>query len=403
MFGLAHQLAVEQLQKLDSRYRLIVVHPQYLQQHLTLPAVLDGQQPALYLRFDGRNLTTGMAQAQFEAALQAQIGQAHLGDTRLVILDECDNVQSDDLASFVAQLYEQLTNGRLILLTRCLPHTLMANETLRSQMIFLPVDESLMLWNYAHRAADKKVLLEVRALGAGSVMRNGVIVDTWDGVLPRSLFFFLVDRGMTTRNDIFQTFWPNLSVREATNVFHVTKRKISEVLGTDLTVYWSGFYRIAPDIELSYDVVRFSELYQDSAIASVERGVEMLRRATALYRTDFLTTLDMPWVLERRAEMRQLYGETLIALAKAREQQGAYDEALGLFLRAMRTNPHREDVVHSIMKLYHRMEMPNDALQVYYRLKDELAERLGVDPDNYLQELAGELERIAIPETRADR
>ena len=40
---------------------------------------------------------------------------------------------------------------------------------------------------------------------------------------------------MVTRDEIFETFWPGLPTKEATNVFHVTKRKISERLGYELT------------------------------------------------------------------------------------------------------------------------------------------------------------------------
>ena len=189
------------------------------------------------------------------------------------------------------------------------PYTLLEDDQLRGHMQFVPVDEDLMLWDYARREAkpdseENAVLLEVRALGNGRVLKDGKSVDNWDGLLPRSLFFYLVDKGMTTRNDIFATFWPNLTVREATNVFHVTKRKINEVLGTDLTEYWSGFYHISPKIELSYDVVRFSELFQDSAVASVAGTVNLLRQSVALYRDDFLTSLEMDWVENRRRELR---------------------------------------------------------------------------------------------------
>ncbi|NJL95427.1 MAG: hypothetical protein HC915_17740, partial [Anaerolineae bacterium] len=133
-----------------------------------------------------------------------------------------------------------------------------------AQTRFLPADERWMLWDYARgnerdSNGSEMTLLEVRAFGAGRVQLNGQAVVSWDGILPRSLFFFLVDKGLATRTEIFNTFWPNLSVREATNVFHVTKRKISEVLGIDLTVYMSGFYHISPKIHLSYDVALFNQ------------------------------------------------------------------------------------------------------------------------------------------------
>ena len=241
MYGLTYQIAAEQLRDIDPGYRLIVAHPNYIQQHLVFSELMDDES-SVYLRLDGRNLTQAQMEQQLEAALQAQQAVDRVGQIRQMVLDECDCAHPDALHAFIGGLLDQLENGRIVLFTRYPPHGLLSNPALREQMAFVPVDESLMLWDYARRqGTDKQVLLEVRALGNGHVLLDGREVEDWDGLLPRSLFFYLVDKGMTTRNDIFDTFWPTLSVREATNVFHVTKRKISEVLGTDLTVYWSGF------------------------------------------------------------------------------------------------------------------------------------------------------------------
>ncbi|MAS33315.1 MAG: hypothetical protein CL610_04875 [Anaerolineaceae bacterium] len=394
MYGLSHHLAAQQLQNIGSDHRIIVFHPNYVKQHTFFSSLLDDP-AAIYVRFEGKNLTqdalTGQLDTQVDAAFTSAAAVTQL------VLDECDCAQPAEFAAFVTALMQRYPDARIYLSTRVPPYNLLEKSEIRQQTVFVPVDESLMLWDYAQRDLDdKKALLEVRALGTGRVLLDGRSVDNWDGLLPRSLFFYLVDKGMTTRNDIFETFWPNLSVREATNVFHVTKRKISEVLGIDLTVYWSGFYHISPDIELSYDVVRFSEFIQDSAVAPIDDSTDMLRRAISLYRDDFLSSLDMPWVIDRRRELRQSYGEALIGLAKACEQQGAVDEALGLYLRAAVTNPNREDVTLSTMKLYRELGMPGDALKVYDRLKAELQQRLGVDPANHLQELADELERMAL-------
>src|SRR5260370_15199033 len=144
-----------------------------------------------------------------------------------------------------------------------------------------------MLPRFGAQRADR-ALLEVYALGLGHASINGRKIDRWDGALPRSLFFYFIDRGMVTRDEIFQTFWPTLSIREATNVFHVTKRKISEILGFDLTVYWSGFYRISPDIDLYYDVVKFVEDVQNSVVANDHDGIQLLERAIDLSRGLFL-------------------------------------------------------------------------------------------------------------------
>lgn len=395
MHSLSYRLAAQQLREIDSDVRLVVIHPNYGHQHLILSELLDEDHFA-YIRLDGKSLSRSEVDHQLQQALVEQLGDSSLANLRYLVLDECDCMADDGLGSFVTDTLAKLDGGRLVMVTRQPPAAVVESESLRSQTAFIPVDESLMLWDYARRTTERPHLLEVRALGTGRVLLNGRSVDSWDGVLPRSLFFYLVDKGMTTRNDIFETFWPNLSVREATNVFHVTKRKISEVLGVDLTIYWSGFYRISPDIELSYDVVQFSELLQSSVIEPAESAASMLRRAVSLYRDDFLMALNADWVENRRRELRQSYSEALIGLAKAVEEQGNFDEALGLYLRALKMNPQREDVAHTIMQVYQDSGYHADAMAVYRRLEDELQRNLGVSPARHLRELAQELERISV-------
>jgi two-component SAPR family response regulator len=75
---------------------------------------------------------------------------------------------------------------------------------------------------------QSKPTLETYALGRGYGIVNGQTINNWDGALPRNLFFYFVDHPLITRDQIFEVFWPRLATKDATNVFHVTKRKISE-------------------------------------------------------------------------------------------------------------------------------------------------------------------------------
>ena len=380
---------MQQLDTLAPEYRLIVLHPNYIQQNLLLTRLVQ-QQNTAYVQFEGRALSADQINDQLNAAFDGQ-GVA-LDALSALVLAECDRASADALDDFLPELCARMPDtGRIYLLTRAAPRCVRTVDSLRQQTCFLPQDDNLMLWDYARRADQTAALLEVRALGGGRVHLNGQPIDAWDGMLPRALFFYSIDRGMTTRNDIFETFWPSLSVREATNVFHVTKRKISEVLGIDLTSYWSGFYHISPEIELSYDVVQFSELVQASAIETPEHSEALLRRAVSLYRSPFLSALEMGWVHRRRSELHHIYGDALINLGKLLERAGQKREALGLFTRAATTNPQREDVAHSCMILYRDLGYPDDALRVYERLESVVHNNLGVAPAPRLQELAAAL------------
>lgn len=390
MADLLREIAIRQLDNVSPSKRLVIIHPNYSRQHLLLN-IVSRDHSSIYVRLNGSQLTKEELRHQLEESLSQQEGQ--LKAAAYLVLDEADRADPDALEGFVNDLLND-TKGQVILVTRNVPAFIRNQAHIREQAVFVPADPSLMLSDYAQQDGNM-ALLEVRALGSGHVLLNGRRVDNWDGTLPRALFFYLVDRGMTTRAEIFETFWPNLSTREATNVFHVTKRKISEVLGVDLTVYWSGFYRIAPNIDLRYDAALFTEMLQDSAVATPEDATRLLTYAVSLCQGEFLNSIDMEWAKKRRLEMVQNYGEALIALGKLKEQVGKPEEALGLYVRASATNPQREDLARSIMLLYRQLGMFDDAIATYRRLEIELENTLGVSPARNLQELLAEIQSEA--------
>ncbi len=398
--------AQEQLRSLPRHIVLAILHPDfYGQNRLLAQPLVEPSAKAVFVNLAQPDLPLTGLIAQLHEAFATQLGvtlPAHTSPagsaTALagvmteqggvtVIISAYDYARQEEVAPFIQALVPQLREGsRLILGTRELPMHLLGAPELRPRTAIIPVNPDKMMLDYVH-LADKKVL-EVRALGPGRVLINGRLITHWDGVLPRTLFFYFVDRGMTTRDEIFQTFWPNLNTREATNVFHVTKRKISEILGTDLTLYWSGFYRISPELELHYDVVKFAEAVQNAAVATDDEALVLLHNAIDLYRGPLLRTLEQTWIAQRRVELAGNYAEALAGLARLYARQHEQHNALGFFLRAAAANPQREDLVRHIMELYHKMGRPAEALEMFDRLAGELKRSLDVEPDPQTQTLA---------------
>ncbi len=294
----------------------------------------------------------------------------------LAAYDQADQAIHEFVVSTARQAHAKL---RFLLDSRVWPYQLMSQPGSGAGFTILPVSAEDMLLDYLNRD-DKRVVLEVRALGSGQVLIDGRQIDQWDGALPRALFFYFVDRGMTTRDEVFSTFWPELSTREATNVFHVTKRKISEILNVDLTVYSSGFYRISPHIDLFYDVVAFAEAVQNSAVAEPEDARLLLERAIGLHERDFLGDFGQAWAIRRRDELRRTYVDALATQGRLYEDEGMLMEALGLYSRAFGLLPQREDLARNQMRLYAQAGQPDRALAVYNRLVSELDTSLGVGP-----------------------
>jgi DNA-binding SARP family transcriptional activator len=238
--------------------------------------------------------------------------------------------------------------------------------------------------------------LEVYGLGRGHVLVNGQEIVHWDGALPRNLFFYLVDHPLITRDEIFATFWPELDVKAATNVFHVTKRKIGELISArvadggsyPLTQFSQGFYRLNEAIAQHYDVNDFLEAVDEAMGATSEAQEQtLLTRAIALYQGPFLETVTMPWANQRRDQVRREYTQALISLARWHQRQGDLPEALGFYLRAVKEAPEREDVHREVMQIYLAQGRDTDAQRQYLALDRILDELYGIRPSNETREL----------------
>jgi len=206
------------------------------------------------------------------------------------------------------------------------------------------------------------------------------------------LFYFFVDKAMVTRGEVFEAFWPELGVKEATNVFHVTKRKISEKLGYDLTNYENGFYVPNTRINRLYDVEIF-EQHIEQALNAVndEEAEEHWSKAVQIYRGQFLKEVRMDWAKQRRLQLRDAYAQALISLGRIYSDHNDLDRALGYFIRAIGEKPDREDVHREVMSIY-AQQGRRDAVESQYKMLEKmLKETLNIKPSQETRDLHKQL------------
>jgi len=323
-------------------------------------------------------LAAGAEPEELAAALSADLG-ALRPDRFMLLLDHLDHLTADELA---ARFFRALPD--------CLPRHVQV--VINARLLDLEPWNSLVLGGKAAVIGCDKALdggiygedprrgqLEVFALSGGHVYADGRPVTSWDGSLPRHLFYFFVDHTMVTRDEIFSIFWPNMSVKEATNVFHVTKRKISERLGHELTAYSGGFYVPSPRLSVHYDVRHFEQAV-DQAAQSEQGAPALWQRATQLYRSDYLPYINMPWVRERREQLRSKYAQALIGLGRYHRARGESELALGYLLRALREKPDWEDVHQDVLSIYIEQGRRDEAAAQYHLLEQTLDRMFRIKP-----------------------
>lgn len=319
----------------------------------------------------------------------------------VLFVDELDRIRlDDDFRTFVRVLVSNLSaNVQIAISSRLLTYQPWYDMVASGEAVVLGTE---------HRKDDvmftvesePKPQLEVYALGRGYALVNGQQITSWDGALPRNLFFFFIDRPLVTRDEIFEVFWPELSVKDATNVFHVTKRKISERItfhidlpedddaNFELTQYSSGFYMPSNKIVRHYDVFDFEQAVEQALVSIDERKEENLYlRAVDLYKSQFLQSVKMDWVEDRREELRKLYAQALIGIGRIYLRRDDAEKALGFFTRTLKETPQREDIHREVMKLYMRLGMVNEAMKQYKLLENILDTTVGMAPSRETREI----------------
>ncbi len=292
-----------------------------------------------------------------------------------IVFDEYDR---SDTADHVQRFVELLgtyapENCRVVVNSRTLPRLPWVSLIAHKSAVMLK-DSEVITENFYDSPVDKDAPLEVFALGPGFVVANGKAVDTWEGHLPRLLFFFALDRPIVTRSEICQAFWPELEADQAVNVFHVTKRRLHKALDTDVLVHDDGYYRINPNMTVYYDVIDFSKALMDGRnVESDDARFDAWQRAVDLYRGPFLQGHSDVWIDERREHFRAGYLEALTEMANIAVKRDRHEQALTLLQKALQEDNAREDLHREVMHLFAHLGRRSEAAGHFQKLKDEFA------------------------------
>ncbi len=156
--------------------------------------------------------------------------------------------------------------------------------------------------------------------------------------------------------------------------------------GVEVSVYRGGLYR--PTEYRWHDVDQF-----ERAIAEAHKtdSVESWQNAVRLYRSEFMHGNDMPWITERRNELKKYGVEALVALARRQQEQGEPRIAMAFYLRGLRETPFREDLCREVMTLYVQLGKRDEALKQFQTFTERLHRSLGIKPDPQTLKLRDEI------------
>jgi len=408
------ELIAPSLETLKAHYatnKLLLIHPSSRYRTLLIAALLDSPPAPLYFfgfgigdvslsqflsslssamadqaPLFGQHLNEEITRASGDIPALAQALAADLtqlsDDHYLLIIDEYDRIDEvAEIQNFFEQLLRVLPNQcHLLINSRTLPRLPWVALVARKQAVVLR-DARLLPSGFYSEHFSESPNVEVYAFGPGYVMLNGQHVTSWEGHLPRLLFFFTLDRPQCTRADICEAFWPDLSLDQAVNVFHVTKRRLHKALHyDDMVTHVGGHYQVNPRMNVQYDVLEFVASLVEARSRSGDEAEPHWQHAIDIYRGHFLQAHDDPWIVARRSDFLEGYLEALTELAHIREDQGKTENALGLVLRALSDAHHREDLHREALRLYSKLGRRSEAVEYYRKLEQDLQDKYGTRP-----------------------
>ncbi|HEX2172053.1 MAG TPA: AAA family ATPase [Dehalococcoidia bacterium] len=245
--------------------------------------------------------------------------------------------------------------------------------------------------------------LRIRLLGGLELSLAGRPLAPPATQKAQSLLAYLLTFPTTqTRERLSDLFWPEspeeLARRSLRTALWRVRRALTDVPGPELIVATDQVIRVNPDAHYELDT---REL-EDATAVGADAGA--LRRATALYRGDFLDGFYDDWCVAKREYFRERYLGALATLARLLLERGELAEAQKYAQTLVAQDPLREDGHRLLMEAHDRAGNRAAALRQFEQVRQILRDEVGVEPAPETRALLEQIRgRGPAPPTAASR
>ncbi|TDD10985.1 helix-turn-helix domain-containing protein [Nonomuraea deserti] len=233
--------------------------------------------------------------------------------------------------------------------------------------------------------------VRVELLGPFAVLNRGGAVVEVPGVRLRALLAALALQPgrIVTRSRLVDWIWGQRPPADEVNALQALVSRLRRVLPEGVIEAESGGYRLAVDPD-AVDVCRFEQLVGQARAAEPAARAELLRSALALWRGAPMADIALEGSDAFDAAVARLdelhvaaLGDRVDADIRLGRGSALVSELTGL----VAAYPLREGFVAALMRALAEAGRANEALTLYQRTRERLAEELGADPSAALSAL----------------
>ncbi|QVQ54477.1 winged helix-turn-helix domain-containing protein [Spiractinospora alimapuensis] len=234
-------------------------------------------------------------------------------------------------------------------------------------------------------------MVQIGILGPLDVRTDhGVVVDV-AGVRLRGLLVALAfaPGRVVSRSALVDWIWGERPPVDAANALQRLVSRLRKTLGPDVVLGEAGGYRLAVNAD-AVDAARFENLVGQARAEDGPRRVRLLREALGLWRGPACADVGLRDTAALDAAVTRLEGLRLTATEDRFEAEVGLGDAAGVVTELtdlVAAHPLRERFVGALMRALTAAGRDNEALLVYQRTRDALADALGTDPSPELSAL----------------
>ncbi|MEU4548007.1 BTAD domain-containing putative transcriptional regulator [Nonomuraea dietziae] len=189
---------------------------------------------------------------------------------------------------------------------------------------------------------------------------------------------------------LLNALWSDRASGDTVNALHALVHRLRKALGeAGVVERVAGGYRLHVRAE-QVNAARFEELAKrgsrELAAGDVQRAASLLEEALALWRGEALADVrDIPFAGTAAARLDELRVGAVEDRFEAKLRLGHHGEILADVEAAAAAHPLRERLAGLRMRALHAVGRQSDALAVFEKVRETLAEELGVDPSEDLR------------------
>lgn len=224
-------------------------------------------------------------------------------------------------------------------------------------------------------------VLKLALLGQMRLYKGDEPLTELASAKAQALLCYLAVNGRSySRQSLAGLLWSELPEADARRNLRGVLMRLRQTVNPYLTIthQFVAFNRAS---NYWLDVVEFGRIVTQKSDAA------QLRTAVNMYRGDFLEEFHVrqaamfeTWVMQQRAELRDLAGSAYLALAVHHAKQGEYEQGIADARRLLALDPVGEKGHRQLMRLLTLNGQRSAALAHYEACRQILADELGVEP-----------------------